>query len=347
MKKWSEEAASAALAKEAAYSDYDHLKISQKKDSMKYNPWIEAMRLRTLPVSAAGVLAGCAVALSYDNFYWLPALICLAFALIAQIVSNFANEYFDFKNGLDKKGRQGFRRGVTEGDIKPETMKKVMILLMAADCILGCTLIRWGGLWLIPVGILIVLAAFAYSAGPYPLSHHGLGDEAVIIFYGIVPVMFTSYIQCGDWTGGSMAGILGEMWKMALIVSLGVGLLGANVLNVNNIRDYKDDSKVGKRTKVVIFGPKIMKLVYVLFTYCGLGLIWFGMHEALNPWGWSGYVAIAIWFVPIILALYKFSDYHLNKVLRYTAILLLSAIIWTIIDVLLNTRFLHSLLASL
>ncbi len=314
---------------------------------MNVNPWIEAMRLRTLPVSAAGVLAGCAVALCYDSFNWIPALICLVFALVAQIVSNFANEYFDFKNGLDRKGRQGFRRGVTEGDIKPESMKRAMIILMAADCLLGCTLIYWGGLWMIPVGILIAVAAFAYSTGPWPLSHHGLGDEAVIVFYGIVPVMFTAYLQCGDWTGGSMAGVLGEMWKMALIVSLGVGLLGANVLTVNNVRDVRDDAKVGKRTKAVILGPKIMKFVYIVFAYAGLALIWFGMREALNPWGWAGFVAIGIWFVPIILALFRFSDYRLNKVLRYTAILLLSTIIWTIIDILLNSDTLHAMMARL
>ncbi len=305
------------------------------------------MRLRTLPVSAAGVLAGCAVALCYDNFYWLPALICLVFALVAQIVSNFANEYFDYKNGIDKKGRQGFRRGVTEGDIKPESMKWAMIILMIADCILGCTLIHWGGLWLIPVGIAIAIAAFAYSAGPWPLSHHGLGDEAVIIFYGIVPVMFTAYVQCGDWTGGSMAGALGEMWKMALIVSLGVGLMGANVLTVNNIRDCRDDAKVGKRTKAVIFGPKAMKVGYVIFAYLGLGLIWYGMHEALNQWGWAGFVAIGIWFFPIILALFRFSDYRLNKVLRYTAMLLLATVVWSIIDILLNTDSLRSMLAQI
>ncbi len=312
---------------------------------MNMKPWIEAMRLRTLPVSAAGVLAGCAVALCYDNFYWLPAIICFIFAIVAQIVSNFANEYFDFKKGLDKKGRQGFRRGVTEGDIKPNTMKRVMLILMAADCLLGCTLVYWGGLWMIPVGIIIAIAAFAYSAGPWPLSHHGLGDEAVIVFYGIVPVMFTAYLQCGDWTGGSMAGVLGEMWEMALIVSIGVGLLGANVLIVNNVRDIRDDAKVGKRTKAVIFGAKTMKWVYVAFAYCGLGLIWYGMREALNSWGWAGYVAIAIWFVPIILALFKFSDYHLNKVLRYTAILLLSAIVWTLVDILINIDSLQSMLA--
>lgn len=305
------------------------------------------MRLRTLPVSAAGVLAGCAVALAYDNFQWLPAIICLVFALAAQIVSNFANEYFDFKNGLDAKGRQGFRRGVTEGDIKPEAMKRAMIGLMAADCLLGLTLVYWGGLWIVAIGILIAIAAFAYSAGPWPLSHHGLGDEAVIIFYGIVPVCMTAYLQCGDWTGGSMAGVLGEMWVMALIVSVGVGLMGANVLTVNNVRDCRDDARVGKRTKAVIFGPRSMRVAYVFCAYIGIGLIWYGFRDALNSWGWAGFAAVDIWLVPVIIALFKFNDYRLNKVLRYSAILMLIAILWTIIDILLNQDTLHRALASL
>lgn len=317
-------------------SDHLNTNLSIERSPMNTKAWIEAMRLRTLPVSASGVLAGCAIALSYDNFKWLPALICLVFALAAQIVSNFANEYFDYKNGLDNKGRQGFRRGVTEGDIKPESMKRAMIGLMAADCLLGLTLIYWGGYWLIAIGILIVIGAFAYSAGPWPLSHHGLGDEAVVVFYGIVPVMLTAYIQCGDWTGGSMAGALGEMWVMALIVSIGVGLLGANVLTVNNVRDIRDDARVGKHTKAVIFGAKAMKASYIVCAYLGLGLIWYGMREALNSWGWAGYAAIGIWLVPVIIALFKFSDYRLNKVLRYTALLLLAAVVWTIVNVCLN-----------
>ena len=303
------------------------------------------MRLRTLPVSAAGVLAGCAVALCYDKFQWLPAVICLVFALVAQIVSNFANEYFDFRNGLDRKGREGFRRGVTEGDIKPESMKTAMMTLMAADCLLGLTLIHWGGFWIIAVGVLVAIAAFAYSAGPWPLSHHGLGDEAVVVFYGIVPVTLTAYLQCGDWIGGSMASALGEMWKMALTVALGVGLLGANVLTVNNVRDCYDDARVGKRTKAVILGPKTMKISFAVCSYLGLGLIWYGFRDSLNSWGWAGYAAIGIWMLPVIIALFKFSGYRLNKVLRFTAMLLLATIVWTIADILMNHDSLQTMLA--
>lgn len=153
--------------------------------------WLEAMRLRTLPVSVAGVVGGTACAIYHHGFSVLPFLICLFFAVLAQIASNFANEYYDFKNGLDKKGREGFRRGVTEGDIKPSDMKKATFIILLLAAAIGSTLIIWGGWWLIFVGIAVAIFALAYSTGPFPLSHNGLGDIAVIIFFGFVPVIFT------------------------------------------------------------------------------------------------------------------------------------------------------------
>ena len=148
--------------------------------------WIEAMRLRTLPVSVAGVITGTACAVYHHGFSVFPAIICLVFAVLAQIASNFANEYYDFKNGLDKKGREGFRRGVTEGDISPAAMKKATFAtLMLAACV-GCSLIIWGGWWLIFIGIAIGIFALAYSTGPFPLSHNGLGEVTVFIFFGIL-----------------------------------------------------------------------------------------------------------------------------------------------------------------
>lgn len=222
---------------------------------MRTKAWIEAMRLRTLPVSTAGVIAGTACALMADGFRWLPALICLVFAILAQTASNFANEYYDFRNGLDRKGREGFRRGVTEGDITPTAMKRATFALLAVDAAVGCCLIPFGGWWLVGIGAAIAVFALAYSTGPYPLSHHGLGDVAVIIFFGIVPVCLTAYVQTGDW----------QMLPYTLPVSVAVGLLAANVLIVNNYRDHDDDAAVGKRTTAVIFGRKTMAGVYLTF----------------------------------------------------------------------------------
>ena len=208
--------------------------------------WIEAMRLRTLPVSVAGVIVGCGCAAYYGSFAWPQAVICLLFAVIAQICSNFANEYYDFRNGLDRKGREGFRRGVTEGDIRPEAMKRATYGLLMADALLGCTLIWWGGPWLFFIGLAIGLFALAYSTGPYPLSHHGLGDAAVVVFFGFVPVCFTCYVQTLFW----------QWWGVTVPLSLAVGLLAACVLVVNNYRDFDDDLAVGKRTLIVKLGRR-------------------------------------------------------------------------------------------
>ena len=219
------------------------------------NPWIEAARLRTLPVSIAGVIAAMGVAKWEHRFTLLPAIICLVFAVLAQVTSNFANEYYDFKRGSDKKGRVGPRRGVTEGDIKPRALRNVTFATLALACAVGCCLIPFGGWWLVPVGIAIAVFALAYSAGPYPLSYHGLGDVAVLVFFGLVPVNFTYYVQAGARS------------PFALLVSVAIGLMGVNVLLVNNYRDMEDDKEANKRTTVVIFGRKVAGSAYLISGY--------------------------------------------------------------------------------
>lgn len=240
------------------------------------NKWIEAMRLRTLPVSVAGVLAGTGCAVGRGTFEWVPALLCLVFALLAQTASNFGNEYYDYRNGLDRKGREGFRRGVTEGDISPSAMKRATFLTLFLAAAVGCSLLYFGGWWLLPVGMLIVLFALAYSTGPYPLSHHGLGDLAVIVFFGLVPVNLTCYLQAGGWSA----------LDLSMPVSVAVGLLAANVLVVNNYRDMEDDAAVCKRTTVVIFGRRIMGRVYLASGIIAM-LAMLPVWMVLPLWAWA------------------------------------------------------------
>lgn len=277
--------------------------------------WIEAMRLRTLPVSVAGVMAGCACALAVGSFAWPQALICLLFAVGAQIASNFANEYYDFRNGLDRKGREGFRRGVTEGDISPRAMLHATYGVLGITCFLGLSLIWWGGWWLIAVGAAVAVFAVAYSTGPWPLSHHGLGDVAVLIFFGIVPVSFTAWLQAPGH----------DVLRLALPAGIAVGLLAVNVLIVNNYRDADDDRAVGKHTTVVIFGRHAMSIVYLLDIVVASILIDLVM---LNT-------AVPLWisFVPPGLCLgrgcfcwrelRRNSGAALNPVLKHTAVSLL------------------------
>ncbi len=229
------------------------MQLNHASDSMKktITHWIEAMRLRTLPVSLAGVVTATALALAVGKFKPVVAILCFIFATLAQIASNFANEYFDFRDGLDRRGREGPRRGVTEGDITPHAMLIATCAALALACAVGCSLLFYGPWWILPAGILIAIGVMAYSTGPYPLSRHGLGEIAVIFFFGIVPVNLTFFLQTNYFSG------------FAFIASLSIGLLGANVLIVNNYRDYSDDKSVGKRTLAVILGKRAMPPLYL------------------------------------------------------------------------------------
>lgn len=294
--------------------------------SRKSKVWLEAMRLRTLPVSVAGVLAGAGCAAYYHSFKALPFIICLLFAVMAQIVSNFANEYFDFKKGLDRKGREGFRRGVTEGDISPSAMLRATIILLMLACAVGCTLIIWGGWWLIAVGIAVAVFAMAYSAGPCPLSHHGLGEIAVIIFFGIVPVMMTAYVQTGSW----------NMWQVALPVSLAIGLMGANVLIVNNYRDADDDKAVGKKTTAVIFGCKVMGTIYFINGILAVILVVIATISRMSLIWQAGALLYANLHYMLWVKLTHLKGAALNPVLGQTAILMFGFSLWLTLILSLN-----------
>lgn len=288
--------------------------------------WIEAMRLRTLPVSVAGVLAGGGCAAYYGRFRWLPFLICLVFAVMAQIVSNFANEYFDFRNGLDRRGREGFRRGVTEGDISPSAMRNATFAVLAAACALGCSLIYWGGWWLILVGVSIAVFALAYSTGPWPLSHHGLGELAVVIFFGIVPVTFTAYVQTQSW----------DILPVSLPLSIAIGLMGANVMIVNNYRDLEDDRRVGKHTLAVIIGAKATLALYICNAFLALLLIEFPLIVRIGYlWQIGFLIYINIAFI-IWRQMRTAKGHELNPLLGKTAISMLLCSVWILLTLVFN-----------
>lgn len=298
----------------------EYLILNHSVIGRKVKIWLEAMRLRTLPVSLSGVVIAVALAMSQGKVRWVPAVLCLVFALLAQVTSNFANEYYDYLGGIDKKGREGFRRGVTEGDIKPATLKLVTYLTLAAACLVGlCTLPYGDWRWLLPSGVVIALGALAYSTGPYPLSHHGLGELAVFLFYGVLPVNLTYYLASGNFTA------------LALITSIATGLMGVNVLLVNNIRDVDDDREAGKLTSVVIFGLPPARLAYLLNGFAAMSFlapIWlyFAIDLFFVP-GTSDWSAIKLLPPFIYLAmhftttakLYRSSGAALNPLLGQTA----------------------------
>lgn len=214
--------------------------------------WLEAARPKTLPASFSPVLVGCALAYRDGVFKLAPAILCVLVALLAQIASNFANDYFDFKKGADKEDRLGPERAVASGWITPKAMLWGTFITLGLSCLCGCFLLFFAGWELIGVGIAIAICVLAYSAGPFPLAYNGLGDVCVLLFYGVIPVCFTYYIQTLSFS------------LLSFLLSVALGLLSVNILVVNNYRDYVQDKAARKRTTIVLFGRRFGRVFYIL-----------------------------------------------------------------------------------
>ena len=214
--------------------------------------WLEAARPKTLPASFSPVLVGCALAYRDGVFKLVPAILCVLVALLAQIASNFANDYFDFKKGADKEDRLGPERAVASGWITPKAMLWGTFITLGLSCLCGCFLFFFAGWELIGVGIAIAICVLAYSAGPFPLAYNGLGDVCVLLFYGVIPVCFTYYIQTLSFS------------LLSFLLSVALGLLSVNILVVNNYRDYVQDKAARKRTTIVLFGRRFGRVFYIL-----------------------------------------------------------------------------------
>lgn len=238
---------------------------------MKLQPWILASRPRTLPAAVIPVLVGSGVAASVDAFHWLPAMICGLFAIIIQVGTNFANDYYDWKQGADTEERIGPTRAVASGLIAPPQMRTAAFLTLGIGFLVGLSLIYWGGWWLLAVGLGSVLSAVAYTAQPIALGYRGLGDVFVIAFFGFVAVGFTAYVQVGSFPC--------SVWP----AGLAIGLLANNLLVINNYRDRESDLVAGKRTLIVRLGPAFGEAL-VLTSICVSIFLCFGFGLIQERW---------------------------------------------------------------
>jgi 1,4-dihydroxy-2-naphthoate octaprenyltransferase len=214
--------------------------------------WMEAARPRTLPAAVIPVMTATALAAAHQVADYPKAAICLVFALLVQIGTNFANDYFDFQHGADTPERVGPRRAVAAGLVAPATMVTATALVLGAAFLVGLLLVREGGWVLLPIGIVSIVCALAYTGGPFPLGYNGLGDVFVFLFFGLVAVDTTFYVQARylapDVTSCAAA----------------IGLLAANILVANNYRDAATDARAGKKTLVVRFGKNFAVWQYAL-----------------------------------------------------------------------------------
>lgn len=214
--------------------------------------WIEATRPKTLPAAIAPVIVATSLAAATSEARLIPAGICLVFALLIQIGTNFANDYFDGIKGTDTKERLGPTRAVAAGLITPHQMRLATILTLAIAFLLGLTLISYGGIWLLIIGIASVLFAIGYTGGPYPLAYHGLGDIFVLLFFGLIATGATYYVQTLSYSAP------------VFLTSVALGLLANNLLVINNTRDLPQDRQANKRTLAVRYGEHFCRLQHAL-----------------------------------------------------------------------------------
>ncbi len=238
--------------------------------------WIAGARPRTLPAALAPVLVGTGAAVALGGFRPLPAVLALVVALALQVAVNYANDYSDGRRGTDAD-RVGPMRLVGSGAATPRQVLVAAGLAFAVAALAGLGLAALSSWWLIAVGAVCIAAAWTYTGGPLPYGYRALGEVFVFVFFGLVAVVGTTYVQTRSLPG------------LAFAVAVPVGLLTVAILVVNNLRDLAGDAAVGKRTLAVFLGDRGTRLLFV-----GLFVGAFAVVAAVGlvrPWALLGLLA--------------------------------------------------------
>ena len=269
-------------------------KTSIKQNSMK--AWMLAARPKTLTGAAVPVMIGVVLAFvdsklyTYNVFSITAAILCLLFAFTMQIDANFINDFFDCINGNDDETRLGPRRACAQGWISIDAMKKGIALTTVAACIIGLPLVIFGGFGMILVGLICVIFCFLYTTH---LSYMGLGDLLVIVFFGMIPVCISYYVQ------------LHTVTLECFVASIASGIVIDTLLIVNNFRDCENDKKAGKNTLVVRLGLRLSGYLYM-----SIGLI--ACIIGLTYWRYGQIWAFILPFIYLFLHLLTY-----NKMMKF------------------------------
>ena len=275
------------------------------------SPWILASRPKTLSAAIAPVMVGSAVAIAERSFHAGAALAALLTAILIQIGTNMYNDVADFERGTDTSERLGPQRVTQSGLLTPRQVRMGAFLSFAMAALCGIYLIFIAGWLVIAIGLVSILAGFAYTAGPYPLAYNGFGDLFVLIFFGFVAVCGTVYVQ------------VGSIPTIAWPAALGVGSVITALLVVNTIRDIATDRAAGRRTIPVVYGRKAGLSEYVLLLVIAYSISLVMIVIDLETWP-----VLLPWItIPAALRLYRYvastEGRALNRALARTAKLVL------------------------
>ena len=268
--------------------------------------WIEAARLRTLPLSVSGIILGSFYAMSQSMFNWKIVIFALTTTLGLQVLSNFANDYGDGMKGTDNEDRIGPKRAIQSGVITPPAMKKAIILtsiltLFSAILLIYCSFKDYNlgySLFFLFLGILAIASAIRYTVGTNAYGYRGYGDLFVFIFFGLVSTMGIYFMFAKSLENGSLL----------LLPATAIGLLSVSVLNLNNMRDQLSDKKSGKNTIVVKIGAENAKKYHYFLVISAMLMVL--LFAYLNVFHFDQYVFVVAYF-PLtshLIKVYKNKD---------------------------------------
>jgi len=266
--------------------------------------WIKAARPRTLPLALSGILTGCGVAWFYGVIDALVCVLAIVTATFIQIFSNFANDYGDSRKGTDNAFRVGPARTVQAGEISLREMEKGMIILGTLSLLFGIWLV-YAGTWhssqtafffFIGLGILSLLAAYFYTSGAHSYGYIGLGDLAVFLFFGLLPVSGVFFLNSGFMTAA------------VLLPAVSIGLFSTGVLNLNNMRDIENDRRCGKITIPVRLGERPSRIYHLcLIGGAWLAAIVFTGWQFRSGWQWLFLLSLPL-FLTDMVRIYRISE---------------------------------------
>jgi len=269
--------------------------------------WFLASRPKTLFAAFVPVIVGASLAFAEGKLNLTASVVALFCSILFQVGANFTNDLYDFIKGADTEKRIGPLRVLNAGLVSPLQMKIVIFFNFGLAFLLGLYLVYIGGNFVLAIGLLSIIASLAYTAGPYPLAYHGLGELFVFLFFGFVGTVGTFFVNTK------------EISVIAFIAAIPVGALITNILVVNNYRDIEQDKVAGKNTLAVKFGKSFSRYEYLMLLFSSflVPLLIF-MNYDFSVWIFLPYFTFPLAY-KLILSIFQQNGAQLNSTLELTA----------------------------